>query len=68
MLIDSIFSYAQNVFRSLLQGLYNSAIRGKGLSCKPVDISLHIFLTVYLAINTFCQIIGINDSLNFRTV
>ena len=32
MLIDSIFSNAHNVFRSLLLGLYNSAIRGKGLS------------------------------------
>ena len=32
MLIDSIFSYAPNVFKNFLQGLYNSAIRGKGLS------------------------------------
>ena len=35
---------------------------------KPVDISLHIFHTVYLGIDTSWQIIGINDSLNFRTV
>ena len=40
----------------------------KGHHCKPVDISLHIFHTMYLGINTFWQIIGINNSLNFRTV